>query len=146
MFLVHVDGDVFKLIVGKGFEDLGTKETVAFLRRSKDKDGIMLWERCESEQAEEATTKEIQRKSKKDPKKTIKYESLLTLFKPTMKISYEKILELSPRGRDWTIDALTELVREKKLVRSGQHNPKGAPSIFFHLPTPLEPATGDWDH
>jgi hypothetical protein len=57
MFLVHVDGDVFKLSVGKGFEDLGTKETVVYLRRSKDENGVMLWERCESEQAEEANEK-----------------------------------------------------------------------------------------
>ncbi len=145
MFLVHVDDDVFKLSVGKGFEDLGTKEAVAFLRRSKDEKDIMLWERCESEKAEEATAKEIQRKSKKDPKKAIRYESLLALFKPASKLSYEQVLDLSPRGRDWTVNALKELVRSKKLVRSPEHNPKGAPSIFFHLPTLLEPATGDWE-
>jgi RecA-family ATPase len=65
MFLTHVDGDVFKLSVGKGFEDLGTKETVAYLHRSKDESGIMLWERCESEKAQEANDKLDQRRAKK---------------------------------------------------------------------------------
>lgn len=64
MFLTHVDGDVFKLSVGKGFDDLGTKESCAYLRRSKDAQDIMLWERCESEQAEEANEKLDQRKTK----------------------------------------------------------------------------------
>jgi AAA domain len=65
MFLVHVDGDVFKLSVGKGFEDLGTKEAVVYLRRSRDENGVMLWERCESEKAEEANQNLDQRKSRK---------------------------------------------------------------------------------
>jgi hypothetical protein len=82
MFLVHVDGDVFKLTVGKGFEDLGTKETTVYLRRSKDETGVMLWERCESEQAEEANEKEVQRKAKKQktPAQRITYGNLLKLF------------------------------------------------------------------
>jgi len=65
MFLTHVDGDVFKLSVGKGFEDLGAKETCAYLRRSKDESGVMLWERCESEQAEQANENLVQRKANK---------------------------------------------------------------------------------
>jgi hypothetical protein len=65
MFLVHVDSDVFKLTVGKGFEDLGTKETTVYLRRSRDEAGVMLWEHCDSEQAEEANQNEAQRKAKK---------------------------------------------------------------------------------
>jgi hypothetical protein len=144
VFLVHVDGDVFKLSVGKGFEDLGTKERVVSLQRSKDEEGVMLWERCESEKAEEANEKEAQRKAKKTKETFIPYEHLLKLFKPTDKISCEKVLAASKKdlgkGRDWTKDGLKELVREKKLVRSKEHNPKGQPHIFYHLPTLLEPA------
>jgi len=140
MFLTHVDGDVFKLQAGKGFEDLGTPETVAYLRRSRDEQNIMLWERCESEMAEEANEKEVRRKAKKKTVQLITYDKLLKVFKPTAKISSQKVLEISPRGRDWTTDALKELVREKKLVRSEEPNPKGQPFVLYHLPTLLEPA------
>jgi hypothetical protein len=54
VFLVHIDGEIFKLSAGKGFDDLGTKETVAYLRRSRDGSGIMLWEECDQTQAEQA--------------------------------------------------------------------------------------------
>jgi len=147
MFLVHVDGDVFKLSVGKGFEDLGTKESVAFLRRSKDDSDIMLWERCESEQAEEATEKEIQRKTTKQKERFTPYDRLLKSFKPTEKYPPAKVIELAKKdlnkGRDWAKDAMQQLVSDKKLAKTEEHNPKGQPFVLYHLPTPLEPATND---
>jgi RecA-family ATPase len=145
MFLTHVDGDVFKLQVGKGFEDLGTTETIAYLRRSKDQDGVMLWERCESEKAEEANEKEAKRKAKKRSDQFIPYDRLLKCFKATEKYPPTKIIELSKKelgkGKNWTKDALSQLVLEKKLAKTQEPNPKGQPFVFYHLPTPLEPAT-----
>lgn len=140
MFLVHVSDDVFRLFVGKGFDDLGTKESSVMLRRSKDADGVMLWERCESERAQEANDKQAERKATTKPKLKVTYATLLKKFIATPKYSDAKVIEMSPRGRDWTKDALKELVREKKLVRSEVPNPKGAPNVFYHLPTLLEPA------
>jgi RecA-family ATPase len=147
MFLVHVDGDVFKLEVGKGFDDLGTKDTVAYLRRSKDQDDIMLWERCESEKAEEATEKRATRKAKKQAETFVPYDRLLKCFKATDKYQPSKLIELSKRdlnrGRDWTKDAMNQLVSEKKLARTKEPNPKGQPFVYYHLPTVLEPATDE---
>jgi hypothetical protein len=140
MFLTHVNGDTFKLSVGKGFDDLGTSETAAMLRRSKDQADVMLWERCDSEHAEEANQKQAERKSRTKPATKYTYDSLLKLFKPTAKIAHEKVLDITPKGRDWTRDALKQLVLEKKLIKSTAHNPKGAPHVFYHLPTILEPA------
>ncbi len=97
MFLTHVDGDVFKLQVGKGFEDLGTKDTVAFLRRSKDQADVMLWERCESEKAEEATEKKAQRNAKSQTAQFVPYERLLKYFKATEKYRREKVIELAKK-------------------------------------------------
>jgi hypothetical protein len=116
MFLTHVNDDIFRLTVGKGFDDLGTPESAADLRRSKDENGIMLWEQCESEEAEEANEKQTQRKSRKQQGKVAKYEDLLKKFKPTDKFSKEKMYELSPRGRDWTNDALKELEGSSRLM------------------------------
>jgi RecA-family ATPase len=147
MFLVHIDGEVFKLFVGKGFEDLGTKESVAFLRRSKDENDIMLWERCESEQAEEATEKLQQRKSKKVRDRFISHERLLKSFRPAEKYPPAKVIELAKndlnKGRDWAKEAMQLLVSEKKLAKTEEHNPKGQPFVLYHLPTALEPATND---
>jgi RecA-family ATPase len=147
IFLVHVDGDVFKLSVGKGFEDIGTKETVVFLRRSKDENDIMLWERCESEKAEEATEKLDQRRAKKQKDRFTPYERLLKLLKSTVKYPPAKLIELAKKdlqkGKDWTKDAMRQLVSEKKLAKTEEHNPKGQPFVFYHLPTLLEPAMGD---
>jgi RecA-family ATPase len=149
IFLVPVDGDVFKLSVGKGFEDLGTKETVAFLRRSKDEAGIMLWERCESEKAEEATEKLEQRKAKIQKDRFTAYERLLNIFKPTAKYPPAKVIELAKKdlnkGKDWAKDAMRQLVSEKKLAKTEEDNPKGQPFVFYHLPTLLEPVMGDCD-
>ena len=145
MFLTHVDGDVFKLQAGKGFEDLGTQDTVAYLRRFKDQAGVMLWERCESEKAEEATENRATRKAKQQTVTFLPYDRLLKCFKPTDKYQSARIIELSKkdlnRGRDWTKDALATLVFEKKLAKTKEPNPKGQPFVFYHLPTILEPAT-----
>src|ERR1700689_5078071 len=147
MFLVHVDGDVFKLVVGKGFEDLGTKDTVAYLRRSKDENGIMLWERGDSEQADKANENLDQRKSKKRVEKFVPYERLLKCLKSTQKYPPAKVIEIAKKdlhkGRDWAWDAMNQLVSEKKLAKTEEHNPKGQPFRFYHLPTVLEPASGD---
>lgn len=147
MFLTHVDGDVFKLSVGKGFEDLGVKETCAYLRRSKDPADIMLWERCESEQAEEANENLDQRKTKKQKEQFIPYERLLKCFQITQKYPPAKVIELAKKdldkGKDWSKDAMRQLVFEKKLAKSQEPNPKGQPFVFYHLPTILEPAIGD---
>lgn len=143
MFLTHVDGDVFKLQVGKGFEDLGTKDTIAFLRRSKDQDGVMLWERCESEKAEEATEKKAQRNVNSRTAQFVPYERVLKYLKATEKYTRTKIIELAKdkiaKGKTWTEDALTQLVFEKKLAKTKEHNPNGQPFVFYHLPTALEP-------
>jgi RecA-family ATPase len=145
MFLTHVDGDVFKLQVGKGFEDLGTKDTVAYLRRSKDQGGVMLWERCESEKAEEATENRATRKAKKQGDTFVPYDRLLKCFKATDKYQPSRVIELSKKdlkkGKEWTKDALSQLVFEKKLAKTKEPNPKGQPFVFYHLPTVLEPAT-----
>jgi hypothetical protein len=147
MFLTHVDGDVFKLQVGKGFEDLGTGETIAYLRRSKDDNGVMLWERCESEKAEEANEKEAKRKSKKRSDQFVPYDRVLKCFNPAAKYPRTKIIELSKKelgkGRDWTDDAMKQLVFEKKLAKSEEPNPRGQPFVFYHLPTVLEPTEPD---
>jgi RecA-family ATPase len=147
IFLVHVDGDVFKLSVGKGFEDLGTKETVVFLRRSKDEDGIMLWQRCEPEKAEEATEKLTQRRAKKQHDRFVPYDRLLKSFKPTAKYLPSKVIELAKKdhskGRDWAKDAMRQLVSDKKLAKTEERSPRGQPFVYYHLPTLLEPATGD---
>ena len=42
VFLTHIDGEVFKLSVGKGFDDLGTKESSVSLRRTRDGAGVWL--------------------------------------------------------------------------------------------------------
>ena len=47
------------------------------------------------------------------------------------------------RGKDWAKDAMAELVTERKLAKTSEHNPKGQPFVFYHLPTLLEPATGN---
>jgi RecA-family ATPase len=146
MFLVYVDADVFKLSVGKGFEDLGTMEVTAYLRRSKDEKGTMLWERCESEKAEEANEKLLQRKSKKTKDQFIPYDRLLKSFKPTQKYPPAKVIELAKKdlnkGENWAKNAMKQLVSEKKLAKTKEHNPEGQPFVFYHLPTLLEPATG----
>jgi|GEM_PF-5061042 len=147
MFLTHVDGDVFKLQVGKGFEDLGTKDTVAFLRRSKDDAGIMLWERCDSEKAEEATEKRSARKAKKQAQPFISYDRLLKCFKATEKYAPAKVIEIAKkelnRGKDWAKAAMTQLVFEEKLAKTKEPNPKGQSFVFYHLPTLLEPSTNE---
>lgn len=145
MFLVHIDGDVFKLSAGKGFEDLGTPETTAYLRRSKDEKGTMLWERCDSEKAEEANEKLLQRKSKKTKDHFIPYDRLLKCFKPTHKYPPAKVIELAKKdlnkGENWAKNAMKQLASEKKLAKTKEHNPEGQPFVFYHLPTLLEPAT-----
>ena len=146
VFLVHVDGDVFKLSVGKGFEDLETKETSVFLRRSRDQSGVMLWELCNETQAEDATEKKEKRKTPTQGKPFIPYDRLLTLFKPTEKYSPEKIDELVKkyldRGVNWATSAKKQLWLEKKLAKSEKKNEKGQAFVFYYLPTALEPATG----
>jgi AAA domain len=150
MFLVHVDGDVFKLSVGKGFEDLGTKETSVFLRRSKDKDGIMLWEQCDREQAEQAAEKQENRKQTTRQTVFVPYDRILKVLKPTQKYSPDKIVELAKKelnmGRDRAKTAMRLLAAEKKLAKSEEKNPKGQPFVFYHLPTILEPAGENGEH
>jgi len=148
VFFVHVDGDVFKLSVGKGFDDLGTKETSAYLRRSRDQADVMLWEPCDQTQATEATENLKQRKSKTkaSTSKFVSYDQLLKHLSKIEKYTREKIRALVKekidRGKDWTDDALKELVRENKLARTKEKNPEGAAFVLYHLPTVMEPATG----
>jgi RecA-family ATPase len=147
MFLVHVNGDVFKLSVGKGFEDLGTKETVVYLKRSRDESGIMLWQVSEQDQADEAIEKEVQRRAKNQRDRFIPYEKLLKSLKATEKYPPSKIVELAKKdlnkGKDWAKDAMRQLVTDEKLAKTEEHNPRGQPFVFYHLPTLLEPATRD---
>jgi hypothetical protein len=158
MFLVHVDGDVFKLSVGKGFEDLGTKKTSVDLRRSKvflpddnigDDEAVMLWEECDKDQAVEANENQVQRKTKKKAETFVPFERILKLFKATEKYSPGAVQQMVKkqlnRGENFTKTALKELVRDKKLAKSKEHNPEGQPFVWYHLPTPLEPANGDTD-
>jgi len=143
MFLAHVDSDVFKLTVGKGFDDLGSKETTAYLQRSKDENGVMLWQRCESKTAEQANEKLDERRAKTQKDKFTPYERLLNCFKPTAKYSPDKVIQLAKqdlnKGENWAKAAMRELVLEKKLAKSEEPNPKGQPFVFYHLPTLLEP-------
>jgi hypothetical protein len=140
MFLVHVDGEIFKLSVGKGFDDLGTKETTVSLRRSKDDKGIMLWEQCEQTEADEAQDNLVQRKTIKTVKKRLTHDKLLKVFtSKTKRYSVAEVYNLSPCGRDWTDSSLKELVREERLRRIDEKNPKGQANLFFQLPTVLEP-------
>lgn len=147
VFLTHVDGDIFKLAVQKGYKELGIKETEAYMRRSLDHDGVMLWEPCDQSQADEASEKHEQRKSNKKQKDFVPYDRLLKLLRPTEKYSPAKAIALAKKdlskGRDWAKDAMAELVTEKKLAKTEEHNPKGQSFVFYHLPTLLEPATGD---
>jgi RecA-family ATPase len=150
MFLVHTDGDVFKLSVGKGFEDLGTKETTVFLRRSKDEDGIMLWEECDQQAAQAATEKQQTRKQTKRQTHFVPYDRLLKVLKPTQKYSPDKIVELAKKelnmGRDRVKTAIRLLAAEKKLAKSEEKNPNGQAFVFYHLPTILEPAGENGEH
>lgn len=150
IFLTHVDGDVFKLSVGKGFKDLGTTETVAYLRRSQDEEGVMLWERCDSDQAEQASEKLLKRKSTTPANQFIPYERLLKYFDRTQKYSPAKVEEIAKkdlgRGVNWAKKAMKELVLEGKLAKSREHNPNGQPFVFYHLPTVLEPANGETEN
>jgi RecA-family ATPase len=147
-FLAHVDGDVFKLATGKGYQELGTKEPVAYLRRSLDSAGIMLWEPCDQSQADEATEKAEKRKAKEQTK-FVSYDRLLKALKPTEKYSPDKVVELAKKhlnkGKDWAKAAMRQLVQEKKLAKSGKKNPKGQPFVFYHLPTILEPGDEEKD-
>lgn len=146
MLLSHVNGDVFKLQVNKGFDDLGTKETTAFLRRSKDENGVMLWERCTSEKAEEATEQQAQRKAKKHSASDqfTPYDRLLKCLSATEKYTRDKLIQIAKdklkKGMKWAEAAIRDLVHEKKLARTGEPNPRGGPRALFHLPTVLEPA------
>ena len=136
MFLVHVDGDVFKLSVGKGFEDLGTAETVVYLRRSKDTAGVMLWKRCELEKAEEANEKLDQRKATKKKERFIPYDNLLKCFNLTDKYPPAKVIELAKKdlnkGKDWTKDAMRQLVSDKKLAKTKEPNRSALSVQFSH--------------
>jgi RecA-family ATPase len=149
IFLTHVDGEVFKLNAGKGFDDLGVKQIEAYLKRSRDASGVMLWEECSQTQATEAVEKEETRRAKRGKSKVIVYDNLLKALSPTEKYSRDKLIELAKlklnKGRDWAGAAMSQLVLEKKLAKSEQKNPKGQSLVFYHLPTVLEPATGDED-
>ena len=108
----------------------------------------MLWERCDSEQAEGANEKLDQRKTKKQRGKFVPYDRLFKCFKLTEKYTRAKVIELAKKdldqGRDWVTKlAIPQLISEKKLARSEKPNPKGQAFVFYHLPTILEPATGD---
>jgi hypothetical protein len=149
VFLVHVDGDVFKLSVGKGFDDLGTKETSVYLRRSRDQDGVMLWELCDPKEAEEAGQKKKERTASAGAAKPfLAYDAVLKLLKATEKYAPEQIYQLVKkglgRGENWAKRASKQLWLEKKLAKSEKKIPgkKGASLVFYHLPTVLEPATG----
>ena len=149
IFLTHVDGDICKLNVGKGFDDLGTGQIEAYLKRSRDASGVMLWEECTSTQATDAVEKETTRRAKKKEKKgaTIVYDHLLKHLSATRKYSPDALIQIAKvkldRGKNWAESAMRELAREKKLAKSEQKNPRGQPDVFYHLPTVLEPATGD---
>jgi hypothetical protein len=147
VFLVHVESNVFKLSVGKGFEDLGTSETSVYLRRARDGDGIMLWEECDQAQADEAIEKQQRRKTKEQKTaQFVPYERLLKCLETKEKYSWQKIVELAKsrlgKGRDWALDAVRQLVLEKKLGKEDKKNPRGQAFVFYFLPTILEPAEG----
>jgi RecA-family ATPase len=147
LFLTHVDGDIFKLATGKGFDDLGCEQTSAYLQRCKP-EGIMHWKECTEEQAEKATEAENKRKAAthgkngNGPNGFISYEKLLKYLDPVRKYTPEQMIEISKKntgkGKNWTEDAMKALVFEKKLLRSSIKNPRGGPFSLYHLPTKME--------
>lgn len=148
VFLAHVDGDVFKLVVGKGYEELDVHEKDTWLKRSLDPNGVMLWVPCDGEQAEKATEKNKERRRKTSGKYTagefLPYENLLKVMSPTEKYTRGGLIELTKkrvgRGKTWTELAIQQLVFEKKLATTKIKNPAGGPFVLFHIPTPMEPA------
>jgi hypothetical protein len=83
VFLIHVNGDIFKLAIGKGFEELESQNGEVFIRRTKE-DGIMLWEQCTPEEAQNAIEEHVERRerSKPGPKTTesIDIEKILSVL------------------------------------------------------------------
>lgn len=67
LFLLHVEEEVFKLVAGKGFEEVDLSGGEVFIRRSLDEEKRMLWEECTIEQAEEACEKREERREKNKP-------------------------------------------------------------------------------
>jgi AAA domain len=148
VFLTHIDGEVFKLSVGKGFDDLGTKESSVSLRRTRDEAGVWLWEKCDPEAAQEADQKKKERQGSPGATKFLAYDAVLKLLKVTSKYTDEEIWQLVKkhldRGQNWAKAAIKQLYLEKKLAKSETKTPgkKGAHQVYYHLPTVLEPAAG----
>lgn len=147
LFLTHVDGDIFKLSTGKGFDDLGCEQTSAYLQRCKP-EGIMQWKECTEEQAEKATEAENKRKADIHGKNGsgsggfATFDRLLKYLKPTQKYTRGSLEQIAKKdmnkGANWTEGAIQTLTFEKKLLRSTVKNPRGGAIALFHLPTPME--------
>lgn len=149
LFLTHIDESIFKLAVGKGFDDLGGEQTSAYLLRSKP-NGIMHWNECGKDEAETAVENEKKRKSNGKHGKNgsspngefVEYDRLLKYLKPSDKYTRGNLLQIGKKeamkGKNWTEEAIRTLVHEKKLLRSSYKNPTGGPTALFHLPTPME--------
>ena len=146
IFLTHIDESIFKLSVGKGFDDLGCDQTSAYLLRSKP-NGVMHWSECQNDEAQEAIENENKRKGihgKNGSKgEFMTYDHLLKHLKTDRKYTRGNLEEIAKRdmhkGQSWTESAIQTLVFEKKLLRSTLKNPKGGANALFHLPTPIEP-------
>ena len=150
VFLTHIDGEVFKLSVGKGFDDLGTKESSVSLRRTRDGAGVWLWEKCDLKTAQEADQKKKERHGSGTgaTKPFLAYDAVLKLLNPTRKYTEEELWQLVKqrldRGQNWTKAAIKQLCLEKKLAKSPEKisGKRGAYPVYYYLPTVLEPATG----
>ncbi len=128
MFLTHVNDEVYKISVAKGFSDLGTDKTWSTLKRSVE-GGIMLWEECNEEEFKEAEIKLEQRKStRNNTKPLIESVKVWEAMSPIEEYNKETFIEWfrktwnqgEKRGRD-ILSALVHegLVQTITLPRSG---------------------------
>lgn len=70
LLIAHIDGDVFRLAAGKGYEELDSIDTEAYLKRDKDASGRMLWVECSGDEVTKATNARRTRKASADRKTT----------------------------------------------------------------------------
>ena len=147
IFLTHIDESIFKLSVGKGFDDLGCNQTSAYLLRSKP-NGVMHWSECSEDEAKEAVENETTRKATHGKNGSngafVSFDGFLKHLSPNKKYTRGELEEVAKkevkRGKTWVEQAIQTLVFNKKLLRSTLKIPKSRGIIaLFHLPTPVEP-------
>jgi hypothetical protein len=125
------DSGVFEFISAKRYEKIGWSERSYFFSHSS---GGLLWVPSKAEVIEAA------RAARVAPKRApTTYDALLGVLSAEEKLPRQAVLERAKvrldKGRNWTLDALCELVRVGSLVRSEGYNPQGQPFVFYSLPS-----------